>query len=163
MPKGGIVDVVYRHRLPVRLMHWINALCLFILLMSGLNIFMAHPALYWGPDSSFDQPWISIGARDTPNGTLGITQIGDQQFVTTGVLGVSKVDGHPMQRAFHDTYSLEMTDIFADLDLALRTYRHAVSTIIPTLTRAFGGLPRNSRTHVNSLNFWPGHLTRAVC
>jgi cytochrome b subunit of formate dehydrogenase len=39
---------VYRHRLPVRVMHWINVICLTLLLMSGLNIFNAHPALYWG-------------------------------------------------------------------------------------------------------------------
>ena len=39
---------VYRHRLPVRVMHWINVVCLTILLMSGLGIFNAHPALYWG-------------------------------------------------------------------------------------------------------------------
>ena len=37
----------YRHRLPVRLMHWINVVALTILLMSGLQIFNAHPALYW--------------------------------------------------------------------------------------------------------------------
>ena len=41
---------IYRHRLPVRLMHWINVVCLTILLGSGLNIFNAHPALYWGDD-----------------------------------------------------------------------------------------------------------------
>ena len=35
----------YRHRLPVRVMHWINVVCLTILLMSGLTIFNAHPAL----------------------------------------------------------------------------------------------------------------------
>lgn len=44
-------DVIYRHRLPVRLMHWINVVCLFVLLGSGLQIFNAHPALYWGADS----------------------------------------------------------------------------------------------------------------
>lgn len=44
-------DVVYRHRLPVRVMHWINVACLVILLGSGLQIFNAHPALYWGADS----------------------------------------------------------------------------------------------------------------
>ena len=37
----------------VRAAHWINALCLAILLMSGLNIFNAHPALYWGKGSQF--------------------------------------------------------------------------------------------------------------
>ena len=32
--------------------------------MSGLNIFNAHPALYWGHESTFAKPWISIGARE---------------------------------------------------------------------------------------------------
>ena len=50
----------YRHRLPVRVMHWINVACMTILLMSGLNIFNAHPALYWGHESTFADPWISI-------------------------------------------------------------------------------------------------------
>jgi len=41
----------YRHSLPVRIMHWSNVVLLAILLMSGLNIFEAHPALYWGKQS----------------------------------------------------------------------------------------------------------------
>src|SRR5580704_4079457 len=41
-----------------------------------------------------------------------------------------------LQRAFHDTYSIELQDIFSDLDLALSTYRYTVSTFIPTATRA---------------------------
>jgi len=41
-----------------------------------------------------------------------------------------------LERAFRQTYSLEMTDVFHDLDLALRTYRHTVSAIIPDVTRA---------------------------
>ncbi|HUR90526.1 MAG TPA: cytochrome b/b6 domain-containing protein [Ramlibacter sp.] len=44
-------DLIYRHRLPVRVMHWINVICIVILLGSGLQIFNAHPALYWGHDS----------------------------------------------------------------------------------------------------------------
>jgi thiosulfate reductase cytochrome b subunit len=43
--------VVYRHTLPLRIMHWINAACLLVLLGSGLQIFNAHPALYWGKSS----------------------------------------------------------------------------------------------------------------
>ncbi len=37
-----------RHALLTRLWHWINAACLIILFMTGLNIFNAHPRLYWG-------------------------------------------------------------------------------------------------------------------
>ncbi len=91
---------IYRHRLPVRLMHWINVVCLTILLMSGLNIFNAHPALYWGQESTFADPWLSIGAQDTPSGPIGVTRIAGHEFVTTGVLGLSEVDGRPASRAF---------------------------------------------------------------
>lgn len=45
-----------RHRLPVRIMHWINVLSFFILLMSGLQIFNAHPALNWGASSYNGKP-----------------------------------------------------------------------------------------------------------
>lgn len=40
-----------RHSLPVRVTHWINAVALILLLMSGLQIFNAHPSLYWGKSS----------------------------------------------------------------------------------------------------------------
>ena len=39
------VERVYRHALPVRIGHWLNVVWLFILIMSGLQIFNAHPAL----------------------------------------------------------------------------------------------------------------------
>ena len=81
----------YRHRLPVRLMHWINVLCLSILLMSGLTIFNAHPALYWGKDSTFTDPWLSITAAQMPGGVVGVTRVAGHEFVTHGVLGTSKV------------------------------------------------------------------------
>jgi Zinc dependent phospholipase C len=40
-----------------------------------------------------------------------------------------------LERAFHDTYGLDLQDVFGDLDLALGTYRHTVSKIIPEMTR----------------------------
>ena len=46
--------LLYRHRLWVRVTHWINVICMTIMLMSGLQIFNAHPALYWGNTSHFD-------------------------------------------------------------------------------------------------------------
>lgn len=36
--------------------------------------------------------------------------------------------------AFHDTYGLELNDLFLDEDLAIGTYRHAVGTTIPQVT-----------------------------
>ena len=90
---------VYRHRLPVRVMHWINVVCLVVLLGSGLNIFNAHPALYWGHDSS-GKPWLSMRGENTPSGPVGKTRIGGTDFDTTGVLGLSRVDGRPAARGF---------------------------------------------------------------
>ena len=92
----------YRHRAWVRAAHWINALCLAILLMSGLNIFNAHPALYWGSGSNFDHPALMLGAYADEFGmtTQGVTAIGSYQFDTTGVLGASRIDGQLVARGF---------------------------------------------------------------
>lgn len=40
-----------------------------------------------------------------------------------------------LERAFRDTYSLELSDLFKNLDVALGSYRHAVSKTIPLATR----------------------------
>ncbi len=82
---------IYRHRLPVRVMHWINVVCLTILLMSGLQIFNAHPALYWGKISTFDHPILSMSTADADSDNpKGVTTVLGHPFETTGVLGVSK-------------------------------------------------------------------------
>jgi len=40
-----------------------------------------------------------------------------------------------LERAFRATYGIEMKDLFSDVDLAIGTYRHAVSSIIPEMTK----------------------------
>jgi thiosulfate reductase cytochrome b subunit len=91
------VEKIYRHRLPVRISHWLNVPILIILIMSGLQIFNAHPALYWGDRSDRDQPLLSIRPMKTESGEVrGITTILGHKFDTTGVLGYS--DGS--RRAF---------------------------------------------------------------
>lgn len=92
-----VIERVYRHRLPVRISHWLNVPFLIILIMSGLQIFNAHPALYWGDRSDRDRLLLSIRPVQTESGEIkGITTILGRQFDTTGVLGYS--DG--MRRAF---------------------------------------------------------------
>lgn len=84
------VERVYRHALPVRIGHWFNVVCLFVLIMSGLQIFNAHPALYWGDRSDRDQPLLSMKALKNESGEIrGITTILGHSFDTTGVLGYS--------------------------------------------------------------------------
>jgi thiosulfate reductase cytochrome b subunit len=93
----------YRHTLPVRIMHWINVIALTILLMSGLNIFNAHPALNWGKSSyTGDPPILEITAgEDAAGNTVGVTRVFGREFVTTGWLGASKGrNGELTGRAF---------------------------------------------------------------
>ncbi len=50
-----------KHRLMTRLWHWVNAAAVIILFMSGLNIFNAHPRLYWGSYGSWGDPaWLQL-------------------------------------------------------------------------------------------------------
>jgi len=75
---------VYRHRLPTRIWHWVNAVTLLILLMSGLTIFNAHPRLYWGEyGANFDRAWLVIGST----ADSGYLRVGGWRVETTGVLG----------------------------------------------------------------------------
>ena len=92
--------LVYRHAGVTRVTHWINVLALTVLLMSGLNIFGAHPALYWGQKSTFAHPWVSIGAVERGDRMVGITYIGGKTFETTGVLGYSGKPGARVPVAF---------------------------------------------------------------
>jgi thiosulfate reductase cytochrome b subunit len=97
--------VVYRHAVIVRITHWVNAVCVLFLLMSGLQIFNAHPNLYWGEVSTFDaqnfptNTFLSIGTRN--NGTEGFVRIMGGSFInTTGFLGLSRYEGELESRAF---------------------------------------------------------------
>jgi thiosulfate reductase cytochrome b subunit len=90
-----------RHSLITRLTHWLNALCLAFLLLSGLQIFNAHPELYWGHyGGDGDQAVLTIGSDAQGGETRGFMQVAGAQFTTTGVLGVSKFEGEEIPRAF---------------------------------------------------------------
>jgi thiosulfate reductase cytochrome b subunit len=81
-----------RHPLSVRVMHWINVVALTALLLSGLQIFNAHPALYWGKSSYSGTPPVleMREQRDQDGSAVGITNIFGHSFRTTGVFGLSR-------------------------------------------------------------------------
>lgn len=87
--------LVYRQSIFTRLTHWVWAVALFFLLLSGLQIWNAHPVLYIGEQSGFefDNAVLRIGAERTDAGVRGFTTIFGQKFDTTGVLGVSERNG----------------------------------------------------------------------
>jgi Ni/Fe-hydrogenase b-type cytochrome subunit len=65
-PQGG--DLVRRHGLVTRLWHWVNAVTVIVLLMSGLMILNAHPRLYWGNDGHERAgAWLILGGIGQEN------------------------------------------------------------------------------------------------
>ena len=79
--------LIYRTRLPVRIWHWINAVTIFVMLMSGATIFNAHPRLYWGKyGANFDDPWLVISRR----GQEGYLYLAGLEIPTTGFLGFTE-------------------------------------------------------------------------
>ena len=94
--------LIYRQSGWTRLTHWLWAITLFFMLLSGLQIFNARPQLYIGQESGFgyDNTIFRIGAENTDSGPRGFTEIFGKRFDTTGVLGWSGPAGRERPRAF---------------------------------------------------------------
>ncbi|MFM7443049.1 MAG: cytochrome b/b6 domain-containing protein, partial [Tabrizicola sp.] len=88
MPNGPLV---YRQRLVTRATHWLWAASLFFLMLTGLQIFNAHPNLHVGKEAGFDydNAILTIGAVEVGGELQGVTRVFGAEFDTTGVLGVS--------------------------------------------------------------------------
>ena len=95
-------EIIYRHSAVTRVTHWLNALAIFVLIMSGLQIFNAHPRLYWGKaGANADMPFIEIVSVDSDgNGRRGLVRIGRHDVDTTGFLGLSGTPDALMVRGF---------------------------------------------------------------
>ncbi|HWD27846.1 MAG TPA: cytochrome b/b6 domain-containing protein [Rhizomicrobium sp.] len=119
----------YRHTIPVRVLHWINAAAMLVMLMTGLQIFNAHPALYWGKSADFDHPILSMVADGTDAHYWGVTTIGPWKFNTDGVFGVSDTAGQKTIRGFPAWATIPS----ASPDLALgRLWHFAFAWILVT-------------------------------
>jgi len=156
------IERVYRHRLPVRIGHWVNVVCLPILIMSGLQIFNAHPALYWGDRSDRDQPLLSIRPVKTESGEMrGVTTTLGHTFDTTGVLGYSNGSGRafpawatvPSGRwlAMGRQWHLFFAWVFVINGLIFATYafvsRHVKHDLLPT-GRELKGIGQAVKDHL---------------
>ena len=98
-PAGPLIR---RQTIWTRVTHWLWTLCLFFLLLSGLQIFNAHPTLYLGQESGFgyDNAVFSIDAVDSATGPRGRVWLLGHSFDTTGILGVSGPADTPQFRGF---------------------------------------------------------------
>jgi thiosulfate reductase cytochrome b subunit len=94
--------LIYRQSIFTRITHWVWAVAMFFLVLTGLQIWNAHPALYIGQQSgfAFDNAILEIGAENTDAGPRGFTTVFGQKFDTTGVLGVSGTATRPQYVGF---------------------------------------------------------------
>lgn len=98
MPQGPLV---YRQRLLTRITHWAWAVSLFFLMLTGLQIFNAHPSLHLGKEVGFDydNAILEIGARQKGDVLQGVTRVFGVEFDTTGYLGVSNGEARAIPAA----------------------------------------------------------------
>lgn len=109
--------LIYRQSVWTRVTHWLWAVTLFFMVTSGLQIFNAHPILYFGRQSGFgDKQYpgpqagygnkqfnntvLDIHAERRGSDTVGVTDILGHAFDTTGVLGKSGPTNDPVYQAF---------------------------------------------------------------
>jgi len=162
---GG--EIVYRHTRWVRIWHWINVLAIIFLLGSGLNIFNAHPRLYWGAyGDDADPALFSLYSVEDHNGAShGITQIGSVHIDTTGTLGWSTYRGEYSSRGWPSWATIPSFQDLADarhwhflfawiLVLNFAIYitwsvrrRHLQIDIVPTL-RDLRSIPKSVSNHI---------------
>ena len=152
---------VYRHRLPTRIWHWLNAVTLLVLLMSGLMIFNAHPRLYWGQyGANPDYAWLAVGS--TPK--TGFLRIGEEKIETTGVLGRwTDAKGEQQTWAFPGWATIPTTYSLADGRRwhLLFAWILAISLTLYMLWSVFGGHLRKD-LHVRRAEWSPRHIWQDV-
>ncbi len=99
VPKPG--ETIYRHSIAARATHWLWALALLVMVMSGMQIFNAAPYLDASDKSNPDRRVLAFGAVQSPNGPIGMTQVFGHAFVTTNVFGYTDDGmGGEAERAF---------------------------------------------------------------
>ncbi len=94
--------LVYRQNRWTRLTHWIWAISLFFLLLSGLQIFNARPWLSIGKETGFDynNSFVKIGSTRQGEDRAGYTEIFGTRFDTTGYLGLHSQGEELISQAF---------------------------------------------------------------
>ncbi len=88
-------EVILRHRLPVRLWHWISVLAIAGLLFTGFCILNVHPRFYWGEvGNAYTPAFLALdssepgGPRPATHPAPAVLVVGHRRFDVTGRLGV---------------------------------------------------------------------------
>ena len=97
---------------------------------------MLYPKLRakYGPDVTYAE---NPGAHLKTEFGFDVVQIANGRYapkVYHDFIGF-QVSKPVLERAFEDTYGLKLEDVFASVDMAIGTYRHTVSAVIPEMTK----------------------------
>ena len=139
-----------RHRVLVRITHWIHTASFFALLISGAAILVAHPRLYWGETGAFGSP--ALIELPLP---LNLDQSGwgrSLHFLSAWVAvlnGTVYAASGLLTRHFgrNNTYSPLQQSVYLGVVFALSplmiatglAMSPAVGAAVPTLVGTFGG------------------------
>ena len=174
-----------RHSLLVRITHWLTALSVAALLVSGVAILIAHPRLYWGETGSFE----TSSLIDLPlTLTLGHSGWGRYlhflsawAIVLTGLVYVvsgfltrhfrrhllpgTEGTSHyePLQRL---TYLIVIFALFPLIVVTGLAMSPAVTSVVPWIATIFGGHQSARTIHFLAASaialFVIGHITMVV-
>jgi thiosulfate reductase cytochrome b subunit len=106
---------VYRHGILERTTHWLWALAMLVLVMSGLQIFNAAPYLDASDKSNPQKRVLAFSAEERNGHPVGTTTVFGHDFTTTGLFGYTDDgDGGYAQRAFPGWLTLPGPQSLAD-------------------------------------------------
>jgi hypothetical protein len=105
-------------------------------LATNLSVPMMYPKLAkrYGPVVTYDE---KPSAHSQVEFGFDVDQVAEGNYAPRSYhdfIGF-EVSKPVLERAFADTYCVEMSSIFVSVDLAIGSYRHAVSTVIPRMTK----------------------------
>jgi hypothetical protein len=117
-------------------------------LATNLSVAILYPELAhkYGP---------SVAYEDKPSAHLKVEYGFDVDQVAKGHYAPKayhdfigfEVSKPVLERAFAITYSLDLSSVFSSVDLAIGSYRHAISTVIPSMTKVAWHLKRAEIQH----------------
>ncbi|MEQ8314772.1 MAG: cytochrome b/b6 domain-containing protein [Gammaproteobacteria bacterium] len=109
-----------RFPLATRVLHWVAAISVFVLLWSGMMVFNIHPRLYWGEVGYFGAPAVAELVGDTATEPPQIQlRVGSLSMDVTGIMGrinrqpYIRIFGYPEGFAFGENRALHFTAAWA--------------------------------------------------
>jgi hypothetical protein len=123
-------------------------------LATNLSVAIMYPKLAkrYGPIITYDE---KPSAHSQVEFGFDVDQVAEGNYAPRAYhdfIGF-EVSKRVLERAFADTYCIDMSSIFVSVDLAIGSYRHAVSSVIPRTTRMAWHMKRHEiqNSHPNEV------------